>query len=91
MVRDRIEHIGNLAGVEVKKRINAKGLVVAPGFINAHSYAIVDVADWHHPDQYAQGMAHVLVNGVFALEHGEMTGNINDRFIPHKGGRYVRN
>jgi N-acyl-D-amino-acid deacylase len=34
IIGDRIEAIGNLAGAEAKTRIDAKGLVVAPGFID---------------------------------------------------------
>ena len=36
---DRIAAIGNLAGAAAKKTIEAKGLVLAPGFIDAHTHS----------------------------------------------------
>ena len=35
---------------------------------------IIDRSDWDHPQRFAEGMVHVLVNGVPVLRHGEMTG-----------------
>ena len=36
---DKISSIGNLDGVEALKELDAKGLVVAPGFIDIHSHS----------------------------------------------------
>ena len=36
---DKISSIGNLDGVETLKELDAKGLVVAPGFIDIHSHS----------------------------------------------------
>lgn len=36
---DRILAIGNLDGMEAEQRIDATGLYVAPGFIDAHTHA----------------------------------------------------
>jgi len=36
---DRIVRVGNLSGVTAKRRIDATGLIVAPGFIDPHAHA----------------------------------------------------
>jgi len=36
---DRIEAVGSLRGAQAKQRIDARGLVVSPGFIDVHSHA----------------------------------------------------
>ena len=36
--------------------------------------AIRDRSDWDHPQRFAEGMLHVIVNGVPVLRDGEMTG-----------------
>ena len=36
--------------------------------------AIIDRSDWDHPQRFAEGVIHVLVNGVPVLRDGEMTG-----------------
>ncbi len=36
--------------------------------------AIRDRSDWDHPQRFAEGMRHVIVNGVPVLRDGEMTG-----------------
>lgn len=35
---------------------------------------ITDRSTWEHPHRYSDGVAHVLVNGVFALKAGKLTG-----------------
>jgi N-acyl-D-amino-acid deacylase len=35
---------------------------------------IADRSTWEDPHRYSDGVAHVLVNGVFALKAGELTG-----------------
>ena len=35
---------------------------------------IIDRSDWDHPQRFAEGVIHVLVNGVPVLRDGEMTG-----------------
>ena len=39
VVGDRIEATGRLKGAEAERRIDARGLVVAPGFIDIHSHS----------------------------------------------------
>src|SRR4249919_2728683 len=36
---DRIATVGNLTGVTARREIDARGLVVAPGFIDMHSHS----------------------------------------------------
>lgn len=35
---------------------------------------IIDRSDWDHPQRFAEGVIHVLVNGIPVLRDGEMTG-----------------
>ena len=35
---------------------------------------VIDQSDWDHPQRFAEGVIHVLVNGVPVLRDGEMTG-----------------
>lgn len=35
---------------------------------------IIDRSDWDHPQRFAEGVVHVVVNGVPVLRNGEMTG-----------------
>ena len=69
------------------------------GEINVDYYAdiavfdpdrIIDQSDWGHPDIMAEGVIHVLVNGDFALRNEKMTGKLNGRMIPFKGGEYIK-
>lgn len=41
---DRVEAIGDLSAAEAKERIDARGLVVAPGFIDPHNHANNEMA-----------------------------------------------
>ena len=93
---DTITTIGDLGSALGTQEIDARGLAVAPGFINMLSWAneslivdglsqshdIQDHATFDKPRQYATGMAHVFVNGIQVLKNGEHTGA--------KPGRVVR-
>lgn len=52
--------------------------------------SVIDRSDWIHPNELAEGIIHVLVNGAFTLENGEVTGNLNGRFVPFKDGEYIK-
>lgn len=39
VIGDRIEAVGNLRGADAERRINARGFIVAPGFIDIHSHS----------------------------------------------------
>jgi N-acyl-D-amino-acid deacylase len=47
--------------------------------------AATDTATFQDPHQYAKGMDHVLVNGVFAVEDGEFTGRLAGKTLRHGG------
>ncbi|HMQ06582.1 MAG TPA: D-aminoacylase [Saprospiraceae bacterium] len=44
-----------------------------------------DLATFEEPHQYAEGVHHVLVNGVFVLQDGEHTGAFPGRFVKGSG------
>jgi N-acyl-D-amino-acid deacylase len=46
---DRIERVGRLAGARAKRMIDARGRVVAPGFVDCHSHADFVLASPEHP------------------------------------------
>ncbi len=59
---DRISQVGDLKGMETHARIDATGLVVAPGFIDAHTHD--DRAVMSTPDmtpKLSQGVTTVAV------------------------------
>ncbi len=47
---DLVENIGNFKDVSASKTINAKGLIVAPGFIDAHNHLDFIFPSPRHPD-----------------------------------------
>lgn len=69
---DRILAIGNLDGMEAEQRIDATGLYVAPGFIDAHTHAGEGLATpelSHAQPLLAQGLTTVFVNPDGGGEH----------------------
>ncbi len=59
--RDRIAAVGRLEGAEAKRTIDARGLVLAPGFIDGHSHALAGLR--RHPEAenlIRQGVTTVL-------------------------------
>ena len=62
IIDDRIANIGNLAGATSKQRINAEGLVLAPGFIDVHTHDDIEVI--RNPSmecKLSQGVTTVIV------------------------------
>lgn len=62
---DKIEAMGDLAGVEADEVIDATGLYVTPGFIDSHSHAGEGLADErlsHGEPLLAMGLTTVFVN-----------------------------
>ena len=54
---DRIAAIGNLSGAKSKRQIDARGMAVAPGFINILSWATVSLlADGRSQSDIRQGV-----------------------------------
>jgi N-acyl-D-aspartate/D-glutamate deacylase len=42
---------------------------------------IADRSTWDDPHRFSEGVVHVLVNGVLALEGGELTGATEGRWL----------
>jgi len=51
---------------------------------------VIERADWENPSELSEGIIHVLVGGAFIFEDGKMTENMNGRFIPFDGGRFIK-
>lgn len=48
-----------------------------------------DTSDFFQPHQYPEGVDHVLVNGVFVVEGGELTWTLPGRVIPSRMGGFA--
>jgi N-acyl-D-aspartate/D-glutamate deacylase len=46
---------------------------------------IIDRSTWEIPDQFSEGVVHVLVNGQFALKNEAMTGETHGRYLRFRG------
>ena len=56
----RIAGVGSFKEVEGARRMDCAGMVVAPGFIDAHSHSDLQVMDGH-PEKLAQGVTAEVV------------------------------
>jgi N-acyl-D-amino-acid deacylase len=56
----RIAGVGSIGEVEGARRVDCAGMVVAPGFIDAHSHSDLQVMDGH-PEKLAQGVTAEVV------------------------------
>jgi N-acyl-D-aspartate/D-glutamate deacylase len=76
IVGDRITAIGSLGGAHAALHIDAAGLVVAPGFIDAHSRAVLSVM----ADGVAENLVHQGVTSlVLSDDEGAVFGTTGDR------------
>ncbi|MGH7483076.1 MAG: N-acyl-D-amino-acid deacylase family protein, partial [Longimicrobiales bacterium] len=93
---DRIVAVGDLAGAQAARVINAAGLYVAPGFMDTHSHAAGGLADAElsaATPLLAQGITTVFVNpdGGGAVDLGEQRRALLEhgigvnvaQFVPH--------
>src|SRR5437879_12950741 len=59
---DRMAAVGALGNAETKERIDAQGLVVAPGFVDAHVHGdVMLLADPEHEPAIRQGVTTYIV------------------------------
>lgn len=92
---DRITFVGSAAAARIRARdtVDARGLGVTPGFIDAHSHAELDTphgrdarlrdqATFEDAHRFSEGAVHVLVNGRFAIRDGRHTGALAGRPLP---------
>ena len=83
IVGDRIEAIGNLSGAEAKARIDAKGLVVAPGFIDLLGQSEFNVlVDNRAASKITQGITSEITG------EGGSIAPVNDRMIADRKASY---
>ena len=63
--------------------------IIRPGFIADlvlfDPEKVTDKATFDDPHQYSEGFDYVIVNGIAAVEDGELTDNRPGRFVKHKG------
>jgi N-acyl-D-amino-acid deacylase len=75
---DRIAGIGDLAKATAKTTIDARGLAVAPGFINMLSWSTESlIQDGHSQSEIRQGVTTEIMG------EGESMGPVNDRVRKH--------
>jgi N-acyl-D-amino-acid deacylase len=75
---DRIVGIGDFKAAKAKTMINAKGLAVAPGFINMLSWSTVSlIQDGRSQSEIRQGVTTEIMG------EGESMGPVNDRVSEH--------
>ena len=75
---DRIAGIGDFKAAKAKKIINAKGLAVAPGFINMLSWSTVSlIQDGRSQSEIRQGVTTEIMG------EGESMGPVNERVHEH--------
>ncbi len=93
---DRIKAVGDLAGLNAKKNIDARGLCVCPGFIDAHSHSeFTLLADGRAEGKICQGIT-TEINGNCGLSAAPLYGaaleqrekdlnalGIKERWLPH--------
>lgn len=60
---DRIAAVGNLANATARRVIDAKGLIVAPGFIDIHTHARRGIFDVPTAENYVRQGVTTLIEG----------------------------
>lgn len=60
---DRIRRVGDLSGATATRRIDARGLIVAPGFVDAHAHARERLFDLPTADGYVRQGVTTVVDG----------------------------
>lgn len=72
----------DILGLDDRGRI-AEGM--AADLVIFDPETIIDRSTWTQPNLFAEGVVHVLVNGVSVLHNGEMTGMSPGRFLARSG------
>lgn len=85
IVGKKISAIGNLAGAQAGQRIDASGLVVAPGFIDMHSHASWNyLIDGRAASKITQGVT-LEIDG-----EGHSVAPIDERFVKDRREAFAR-
>ena len=68
--KDRIEEIGNCSAYEARERIDAKGLALAPGFVDTHVHSDLMLL---YDRQHANGLCQGVTTEIFGAGWGSLT------------------
>ncbi len=86
VVGDKIETVGNLKGASAARRVNAKGHIVAPGFMDIHSHSDVPLlVDPHVESKVYQGIT-VEVIGNCGSSAAPLTKSVKARWEKYGRG-----
>ncbi len=84
--KDRIEEIGNCSAYEARERIDAKGLALAPGFVDTHVHSdLMLLYDRQHANGLCQGVTTEIL-GQDGLSYAPLSGDRLEDYVKYIAG-----